>query len=204
MSNLAILRSKLDQLKGKKAHIEQSLIQAKETVKERKRDLKRHELALDIIRGAALATQQQLQFHISDIVSSALDTVFDDPYEMVVEFVQRRNKTECDLSFKKGDLLLDPLSASGCGAVDIASFALRVASWTMRKPRSRNVIILDEPFKHLSVNLLPQAGELLKKICDEMNVQIIMVTHSEELVDSADKVFRVNQIEGVSKIKEVE
>lgn len=204
MSDLATLWSKFDQLKGKKEHIEQSLTQAKETVKEQKRELKRHELALDIIRSAALATQQQLQFHISDIVSSALDAVFDDPYEMVVEFVQRRNKTECDLLFKKGDLILDPLSASGCGAVDIASFALRVASWTMRKPRSRNVIILDEPFKHLSVNLLPQAGELLKKICDEMNVQIIMVTHSEELVDSADKVFRVNQIEGVSKIKEVE
>lgn len=202
MSNISSLRSRLDQLKGKKAHIEQSLQEAKEKLKTQMRGIKRHELALDTIRMAALATQQQLQYHISDVVSSALDTVFDDPYEMVVEFVQRRNKTECDLFFKKGDLILDPLSASGCGAVDIASFALRVASWTMRKPRSRNVIILDEPFKHLSVDLLPQAGELLKKICDEMNVQIIMVTHSDELVDSADKVFRIKQIDRTSKVKE--
>ena len=201
MSNISSLRSRLDQLKGKKAHIEQSLQEAKEKLKTQMRGIKRHELALDTIRMAALATQQQLQYHISDVVSSALDTVFEDPYEMVVEFVQRRNKTECDLAFKKGDLLLDPLSASGCGVVDIASFALRIASWSMQRNRTRNVIILDEPFKHLSTNLMPQAGELLKRVCDDMNLQIIMVTHSEELVDSADKIFRVKQINRISRTK---
>lgn len=202
MSNLASIRIFLEQAKGKKEHIEQTISQAKDDLKITNRNIKRHELALDIIRAAALTTQQQLQYHISDIVSSALEAVFEDPYEMVVEFVQRRSKTECDLAFKKGYMTLDPLTASGCGAVDIASFALRIASWSMQKPRTRNTIILDEPFKHLSVNLLPKAGEMLKGICEKMNLQIIMVTHSDELIDSADKIFRVRQIDGISKLKE--
>lgn len=202
MSNTTSLRAILEQQKGAKSHIEQHLGQTKEALKTAIKNLKRHEMALDIIRMAALATQQQLQFHISDIVSSALEGVFEDPYEMGVDFVQRRNKTECDLTFKRGEMVLEPLTATGCGAVDVASFALRIASWTMQNPRSRNLIILDEPFKHLSVNLLPAAGEMLKRICDEMSLQILMITHAEELIDSADKIFRVKQMNNISIVRE--
>lgn len=202
MASLASLHAVLEQRKGSKMHVETSIQQTKESVRTKKRDLKRHEMALDIVRAAALNTQQQLQFHISDTVSSALDTVFDDPYEMIVEFAQRRNKTECDLFFGKDDARMSPLDASGCGVVDIASFALRIASWSMQRPRSRNLIILDEPFKHLSSNLLPRAGELLKKVSEEMNLQIIMVTHSDELIDAADKVFKVGVQKRISQVRE--
>jgi DNA repair exonuclease SbcCD ATPase subunit len=135
------------------------------------------------------------------VVSASLEAVFDDPYEMVVRFVQRRNKTECDLKFKRGQYEIDPLFASGGGAVDVAAFALRVASWSMQTPRSRPVLILDEPFRYLSPNLLPRASEMVKRISEELGIQIIMISHSDELIDSADKAFAVRKVRDRSVVE---
>ena len=77
----------------------------------------------EIIRTVGLNTQQTLQYHVSSIASLAMDAVFDDPYELKVEFVERRNKTECDLKFVREEQEVDPIEASGVGAVDVAAFA---------------------------------------------------------------------------------
>ncbi len=194
------LRRIFEQKTGEKNQIERTLEETKKEVKELKRDLRRHEQAQEVIRQVALKTQQQLQFHISDIATMALEAVFDDPYQLIVEFIQRRNKTECDLYFSRDGEKIDPLSATGGGAVDVASFALRVASWSMSIPRTRNTLILDEPFRYLSSNLLPKASEMLKEVSDKLGLQIIMVTHADELIESADRVFSVSKKKGISKV----
>ena len=187
------LRIQLERLKGQKEQIEQSLQNATQGLKETKREIRKHEQAIEVVKKVGLKTQQSLQYHISDTVSMALNSVFDDPYTMSVEFVERRGKTECDLLFQRGNQFIDPLSASGGGAVDVASFALRVASWSMQFPKTRNVLLLDEPFKNLSEGLLPKASEMLKQVSDKLGLQTIMITHSEALIESADKVFQIQK-----------
>ena len=154
-----------------------------------------------MIRQVAIETQQQLQFHISDITSLALEAVFDDPYELTAEFVQRRNKTECDLYFIRDGSRVDPLSASGGGAVDVAAFALRVASWTMSRPRPRATIILDEPLRFLSVDLQPRASQMIKELSTRLEIQFIIVTHENTLTDQADRVFETKISKGITKIQ---
>jgi DNA repair exonuclease SbcCD ATPase subunit len=149
-----------------------------------------------------LQTQQSLQVSISDITSLALEAVFPDPYSLEVSFVQRRNKTECDLYFMRDGNKVDPLTASGVGAVDVAAFALRIASWSMSTPHSRNVIILDEPFRFLSENYQEQAGNMLKEISQKLGIQMIIVTHNPVLAEVADKTFNVSIKKGVSKVTE--
>jgi hypothetical protein len=150
-------------------------------------------------------TQQQLQYHISDITSLALESVFDDPYELAVEFVQRRNKTECDLYFVRKGNRVDPLTASGVGAVDVACFALRVASWSMNTPHSRPVLLLDEPFKHLKgqeENL--RVLDMIKEISKKLQLQIIMISDEridrEATIAATDRLFEVKIRKGISKI----
>ena len=198
MSDIGTFRHTLEKRKGQREQIQKTIEETKQQIKVLKSSLRHHERAREVIREVGLITQKQLQLHISDIVSLALEAVFPEPYTLDVNFVQRRNKTECDLFFCRNDEKIDPLTASGGGAVDIASFALRVASWSMALPHSRNTLVLDEPFRYLSVNLLPQAGEMLKQLSQELGLQIITVTHSEELMDCADKTFTVHQRNGVS------
>lgn len=199
------LRNRVERLKGRKAQIEQSISSVTTAIKECRRSLRRHEEAREIIREVGLKTQQQLQYHIGDIASLALESVYDVPYSLVCEFVQRRNKTECDLYFTRGGNSgerVDPLGAAGGGAVNIASFALRVASWSMQHPRSNNVLILDEPFGNVSVDLLPRASEMLHEISNRLNLQIIMVTHASELMETADRTFVVSIRRGVTEVKQ--
>jgi len=198
---IQILRSKLEQQRGQKIQIEQDLENLTEELNTSRRSLIRHEKAREIVRTVGIATQQQLQYHISDITSLALEAVFDDPYELKVEFIQRRNKTECDLLFVRDGNDLDPISASGVGAIDIASFALRIASWSMSIPHTQNVIILDEPFKHLSVDLQDKASSMIKEVSQKLGLQFIIITHDPTLASYADKVFEISIKKRISYIK---
>lgn len=203
MMKVYTYRQSLERQRGKKLQVEQDIFDLKEKLVDIKRDLRRHEQAHIIIRTVGLETQQQLQFHISDITSLALEAVFPDPYELKVEFVERRNKTECDLRFVRDGEELNPMTSSGVGAVDVASFALRIASWSMERPRTRNVIILDEPFKFLSENYQDQASSMLKELSSRLGLQFIIVTHEPILASYADRTFEVRVRKGKSKVKQL-
>lgn len=201
MSELKILRTRLEQQKGQKFQLKKSVDTITTEIREKERDLRRHEEAREVIREVGLKTQQQLAFHISDITSLALEAVFDNPYQLNVEFVQRRNKTECDLLFVRNDHIIDPIGGAGVGAIDVTTFALRIASWSMFRPHTRNVIILDEPFKHLSVDLQDRASTMIKELSSRLNLQFIIITHEEALTTAADKVFQVSIRKGISKVE---
>jgi DNA repair ATPase RecN len=200
-NEIQILRYRLEQQKGQRLQIEKSLSTLQDELRDKKRSLICHEKAREIVRTVGLKTQEKLQFHISDITSLALEAVFPNPYELKVEFVQRRNKTECDLFFERDGNHVDPLTASGVGAVDVAAFALRIASWSMARPHSRNTIILDELFRFLSTNYQERASTMLKELSQKLGIQFIIVTHEEVLTSYADKIFEVSIRKGVSKIK---
>ena len=200
MSSIQHLRNHLEQQKGKKAQIEKSIASLSQSTKERKRDLRRHEQAREVIREVGLKTQSQLSFHISDITSLALDAVFADPYALVAEFVQRRNKTECDLYFERDGNRVDPLSASGGGAVDVAAFALRVASWSMQRPKSRSTLVLDEPLRFLSADHQEKASVMIKELSKKLGIQFIIITHEPILASYADKIFETKIRKGITQI----
>ena len=201
MNKIQTYRNQLEQQKGQKAQLDRTIATLRDELRTGKRNLHRHEQAREIIREVGLATQRELQFHISDITSLALEAVFPDPYALSVEFVQRRNKTECDLFFVRDEEKVDPLTASGGGAVDVAAFALRIASWSMARPRSRNVIILDEPLRFLSTDLQERASMMIKELSEKLGLQFIIVTHESVLANYADRTFEVSIRNGRSKVK---
>ena len=200
MTDVSQLRNNLERLKGQKIQVRKSLVEVKQEFKEAKRSLHLHEKAKEVIRIVGLETQTKLKFHIEDIVSLALEAVFPKPYELKLNFVQKRNKTECDLTFVRDEMEIDPIEASGVGTIDVAAFALRIASWSMNVPHTRNTIILDEPFRFLSKNYQEQASVMIKEISQKLGIQFIVVTHENALTESADKIFEVSIKKGISKI----
>jgi len=198
------LRNILEQRKGQQLQLTKDIETLRKEIRGKRISLHKHEQALEIIKEVGLKTQQQLQFQIGNITTLALESVFEDPYELKVEFVERRNKTECDLLFvKKNGYLLHPLNASGGGAIDIASFALRLASWYMQTPKTRSIIILDEPLRFLSEDLQERASNMIKELSEKLNIQFIIITHEERLTEYADKIFQTRIRNGVTKINEL-
>jgi DNA repair exonuclease SbcCD ATPase subunit len=147
------------------------------------------EKARSIIQEVAQTTQQQLEYHLSSVTSMAMEYVFDDPYELSVAFTQRRNKTEVDVLFRKGEELVNPITACGGGAVDIAALSLQISILLMSKNTNR-ILFLDEPLKWLKGKDYPERGaEILKEISSKLGIQILMVSHDPTLIANADTVF---------------
>ena len=199
--NIQQHRTELEQRKGKRNQLQNQVDKSEQKIKSLERQEKDLQQAQLILQSVAKATQDELCFHISELVTLALEAVFPDPYKFVLEFTLRRGKSEADLYFLKGKERVHPTSASGGGAIDIATFALRVSLWSLKQPRSRNVLILDEPFRFLSENLQPKASQMLKEISEKLKLQMIIVTHETELLESADKIFKVTMKKGVSKVE---
>jgi len=137
--------------------------------------------AQEVLQLLAQAVQQQAHSKISEVVSSCLSAVFDDPYEFKIVFLRKRGKTEANLRFTRRGLDVDPLTASGGGMIDVAAFALRVACLVLSRPRLSRIIILDEPFKFVSAGYRENVRSMLEQLSEDMGIQIIMVTHIEEL-----------------------
>lgn len=180
---------------------------AKEIEELKKKKEKQLELLDDLIKvrsifqTAAKLTQSMLSERVETIVSNALEAVFPDPYKFKIDFVERRNSTECDLLFEKDGNTKDPMDSCGFGAADIAALALRVAYWKLTQG-SRNVLILDEPTRALSKDKQKLASLVFKGLSQiEGGLQFIIVTHNQDLAESADRTFRISQKNRISTIK---
>ena len=155
-----------------------------------------------IARLVSETTQNNLTIQISDLVGTALEAIFPDPYTLDLSFESRRGKTEVDISFLRGEeeMKLDPMDSTGGGPVDVAAFALRIALWSLQSPRSRPVLVLDEPFRFVSRDLQEKAAELLKELSDKLGIQIILVTHENSIIDQVDQVVEVRIRKGRSGV----
>lgn len=196
------LRKKLEQKKGQCKQIKDDLHSVRVKLRKKRKALKDSNEVQAIIQAVAKQTQEELEYRITEPVSLAMSAVFDNPYKQVAEFkITGRGTTECHLMFKRGKNIVKPFEASGGGPVDVSAFALRLGSWSLSQPKSRPIIILDEPFRFVSKAKMPLAGQMLKESASQLGLQIIMVTHIDELVDAADKVFQVTQRRGKSKVE---
>ena len=203
MASLSDIQSQIERAKGKQELMQKELSQISGSLRKLKLDLSQYEEAQLIVQHVAKQTQEQLEYRISEIVTLALSSVFDEPYSLKVKFVIKRGKTECELLFERDGIEINPIEEAGGGPIDVAAFALRVALWSLSRPRPRNLIVLDEPFKHLDRNAQAKASRMLTEISGKLGIQIIMVTHSVELIEASHKVFEVKKIKGISKVEEI-
>lgn len=181
MSPLSDIKAQVEKL-SLSYNVERSkYTQAKETIRATKLELVHAQEAESIIEAIAEDVQNKAHEQIAKTVSNCLSCVFDDPYEFKIVFDKKWNRTDASLVFVRDGEEYNPVHSSGGGAVDVAAFALRVACVVMSKPPLRRVLLLDEPFKFVSRQYRNKVREVLEIISKEMDVQIIMVTHIEEL-----------------------
>lgn len=139
--------------------------------------------AQQLAQHVAQAIQQQAHKRISEVVTRCLAAVFgDDAYEFDIQFDRKRGKTEARMRFLKDGKERHPLRASGGGMVDCASFALRLACIILTKPKTRRLLVLDEPLKWVNgEEYQQQVGRMFEVLAKEMQVQMIIVSDDDWL-----------------------
>lgn len=190
MNNYLELKRKVDLLSAKKELLTKELEEKKKEKEEFSQRYEASTKARILLQEVATVTQQKVEKRISELVSLALSAVFPDPYRFILEFIPKRNQTECVLWFEKNGERMRPIDSSGGGTIDIASFALRIAFLSIDR-KSRRLIICDEPFRFVSRNYLNKCSKLIQILSDKYGIQFIIVSHLKELIEEADKVFEL-------------
>lgn len=159
--------------------------------------------ARQLLEMCNIVSRDFIKKEIEQLVTQALQSVFDSTATFTIEFVEKRNQTEAIFSVRKGDAQIegDISTTFGGGAVDVISIALRLIS--MQLMRLEGPLFLDEPGKYVSKEYAPRFAQFLKLMSETFGRQIIMITHNEVITPFADEVFHVSQADGVSKVRKV-
>ncbi len=187
LNKALVKRQSNKELLDKRLKRKQELIDELETVKK----------SQVLVQTIASEVQSNLEVKISSIVNLGLSVLFPE-YTFRLEYVPARGKTEVRFVFFEGEDEFDIMEQNGGGLVDAAAFLLRLAVYAISS--CDNTMIFDEPFKYVSKTLRPRVAELLKTLSEKLKLQIVYVTHIEELSDTADKKIMIKKIDGVSRL----
>lgn len=139
-----------------------------------------------LILTFAEKTQEKIVKQIEQIITLALQSVFGEGIKAFIKLEQKRDQQEATFYIQKEEMLLEiRQDVTAVGEIDVYAFGAKMAFWSLDK-KAPPIILLDEPFKNLSRDYLPAAGELLKKISEEFKVQFIVISHEDSIIDFAD------------------
>lgn len=196
---LSTYKSKINEVLAERRILQRDLKNEQDELAAIKQEVADKIEAHEIIQMAAQLTQETLQEQLGSVVSMALTAVFEEPYEFVVEFVSKRNTTECNLLFDRRGERCHPMDDSGYGASDIASISLRMSYWASGDTRA--IIIMDEPCKNLSEEYKSLAAVMFQEMCRKLDLQVIMISHIPAFREGADKLFMVEMgLDEVSRV----
>jgi len=127
--------------------------------------------------------------NIDKLVTVGLRLVFEDQnLEFTTSTEKYRNKTAIKFQLLENGRSAPLMDAYGGGVLVIVGVLLR--TFTTMSLGMRRVLFLDETLAHLSEQYIDNASRLLKKLCDELDFTIIMVTHQPEFAAHANLSYK--------------
>lgn len=156
-----------------------------------------------LLLALADSARDVVRSRVEDVVTLALQSVFGDTMRFRFDVRALRGVVGMVPMVGYGGNVWMPLDEVGGGVVDVVAFALRVTLIVWRQPAARQVLIADEPFKHVSDDYLPNVAAMLRKLADATELQMVIVSHEPTIAASADKVIEVSRSGGYSKLKTV-
>lgn len=211
MSNLAILESRLradlDEVNGQlavKRALQKQLETLQNTLSTLEAEISNTEEAAVVIGAVETAQQDQLKKKLERLVSYALTVIFERPYRFVVEFDQRGHQT--DVTFKVEDEFGNTQSvkdAHGGGILVVVAYILRAIVMMSAQPKLLPIMIDDEPFVQVSSEYRDRLVEFLQRFAESADVQLLLVTHNQELQDIGDRRYRFTLVRGKTHVEDI-
>lgn len=183
----SILNIKLEEYRVKKEQLESRKQELKE-IEGKLASLKR---VASIFKKSAVSSQSYLSEYLTALVTDSIKVVFPDRNLVFkVEFSTNRD-TQCNVSLEEDGKKLSLFDSEGYGVLDIISIVLRAAYIILDK--SEKIMLLDEPFRNLSVDRHEAASKMLYDLSHRLKLQIIINTHLIGIEDIADKTITIRR-----------
>lgn len=128
---------------------------------------------------------------VEELVTEGLYAVFESDMQFKIQrSIKGRNVTYDFMMETEGELT--PLVDSrGGGVLAVVGVILRMVIVRLMKEKVAQILVLDEPFSHLSSAYVPAAAQLLKSLGTDLGIQVLLVTHQQEFAEFADEVVTI-------------
>lgn len=204
---LSALKQNYQQLVGRRDSLRDRLGEVKGQVSDLENEV-------DILNLVSAVFRQLLDREVADSVRSvelllteALQAVFtDQDLKVVSEVSESRGKVSVSLTTIQdhgGGVVVEGDSTEGFGGAvcTVQSAILRVFV-TLRRGL-RPLLLMDESLPAFDSNYVQNMGKFLSVLCSRLGIDILLVTHNQSLVDSADKAYRIDKRGGKAKFTEI-
>ena len=127
----------------------------------------------------------------NSLITEALSKIFEKDIIFNIKISTYRNQPAVEVFLTEEGIEVSPQKSSGGGINDIISLVVRIIFIHLQN--SSKIIILDEPLKFLSLEYLENASSFISEICERLGIQIIMVSHKQDIQIHADHVIHLKK-----------
>jgi len=173
---------------GRKEELEQQLVDERARFEKQEKRVAMIERCAAMLQQIATDMNNEVSISLTDITQAMVDSVFPGEYKVKMDFNIKAGRTHVDIYLDMDGTKIYPLDDDGGGVSNMMELGLRLAALKLGK--SRRTLVLDQPFKDLSVEYLPLAGKILRKISKDLKLQMIIINHIEALMGIADRTFQ--------------
>ena len=129
---------------------------------------------------------------LKDTLNTALKYImFDKNYSANLELEDSRGTKSLSITLIDNDdnFEVDLKDGVGQGVRTIISFVLK--SYYLLNQNSK-ILLLDEKYSALSSHYVPRFYEFMKRFCEENDFIIVMISHIDNQIEHADKIYYIN------------
>jgi DNA repair exonuclease SbcCD ATPase subunit len=207
------------------------MIQAQQTLEERKKELARKQAENDLLSRQIEAMgkkilelvdslklgQEGLAFceelansrrgamkgKIEAVITEAVRLIYGDTYRVELSYSVKNNRSCLEIEMVR-------MTPAGEVRRDMSGFGGGMADTIsvplrlmvlMGSKQTDKVCVLDECWKHMDMERVELVGKFLRLLSDRLGMQIVICSHHEKVREFADRTYEVTENSGVSKVE---
>ncbi|MCK9154695.1 MAG: hypothetical protein M0P12_01125 [Paludibacteraceae bacterium] len=140
---------------------------------------------------------------IEAVITEVLRTLYGTQYSFLINYGEKNNRSCLEIEVKKtyGDYEVKrDISGHGGGISDSICIPLR-ALILKGSQDIGDILFLDEAYKHVDSEIAENVGMFLRGLCEKMEMQIIMLSHNESILQQAERGFFLENRNGKVYLK---
>lgn len=163
--------------------------------------------ALEFLEEVANSRRGSMKGRIESVLTEALQLVYGPTRSVEMTYAVKNNRSHLNFELvkqtKAGEVrrVLDGKGA-GLGVSDTVSVPLRLLV-LMGSRSSERVCVLDECYKHVDKERVLLVVQFLKVLTERLGMQVLLLSHHEDLRDKVDASWRVSEGAEASKVERV-
>lgn len=156
----------------------------------------------------SVASQQRIAVkeRVEKLITDCLHQVYDESYAVEFDYGIKGNKTSVEINIVRkctdGMIVKRGIQGIGGGVADTVSLPLKMIV-LLNDNEFDNILITDEPGKHLDSNRVIKFAKFIQIISHKLNVQIIMNSHHQIMDQYADTIHKVSINDSISSVERI-